>query len=493
VSDDMNCIEPLPSGSYRVRVRYRGELVTGTVPTVDDARQLRDEFKRRIIDGDLAPTHGKSAKELGPRFLASRADNRSVDDDTGRWHRHVATASWARRQLASVTRADGAAWLKELRRRRTEPPPNSDPKRRGGRRCEKLSWQTRKHCLNLARAFFAWAVEHEVVTANPFAGLTVERQDGDEDGGYQESWYLDADDQKRFLACWDKLKDTRRREKAIVAFALGTGLREGEQWCLHLADVHVDGEDPHVVVRFGSWDPVKKRYRSPKGRKGEKRARVVPLFGLALASAKEWLAQLPLYAPKNPLGLLFPTERGSRRVKPPRSWAAVVEAFGAVPRIGRAPWWHLLRHTCASSLVSGWWGMRWSLEDVSKVLGHTDVRTTQIYAHLTPRAVQDTAARAHAAYAAKCHASATPRRGARASARDHGHARFDSNERHPASKAWESSYFAAESARHGTDVAAIVHVLRDIAEGRYVPNAPIAHGLSVALELVAARSQARSA
>jgi hypothetical protein len=37
-----------------------------------------------------------------------------------------------------------------------------------------------------------------------------------------------------------------------------------------LADVHVDGDEPHVVIRFGSWDPVKERYRAPKGKAGEK-------------------------------------------------------------------------------------------------------------------------------------------------------------------------------------------------------------------------------
>ena len=112
-----------------------------------------------------------------------------------------------------------------------------------------------------------------------------------------------------------------------------------------------------------------------------------------------------------------------------------VEAFGAVPRIGREPWWHLLRHTFASSLVSGWWGMRWSIEDVSKVLGHTDIRTTQIYAHLAPKAVHDMAARAHAAYTLRGHVGVTPAKGGRATSRDEWYARSDSNGRHSASKA----------------------------------------------------------
>lgn len=473
---DMRNITPLPSGNFRVRVEHESEVLSGVVATLEEARDLRDELKRQIVDGQLRPTKGQTAKMLGPKFLGSRAGNRAKDDDSSRWHRHIATAPWAQRALGSVTRSDGAAWLKALKRRRTEPPPNTDPKRRGGRRAEKLGWQTRKHCLNLARSFFAWAIEEELISANPFVGLTVEREDGDEDAGYQEGWYLDAKEQTRFFALWDdpklELDATDRAEKLIVQFAVGSGLRRGETWCLHLDDVHVDeGEpNPRVEVKYGSWDSEKKRYRSPKGRKGEKKSRTVFLFGLALDAARAWKAQLATYASKNPLGLMFPTERGARRTALPRSWGMVVEAFGTLPRIGRPVWWHLLRHTCASSLISGWWGVRWTLEDVSKVLGHTDVRTTQIYAHLAPSALQGAAARAHAAYLGSRHDAVTAQRPA---ARKEpqgagiiGHARSDSNRRHSASKARKRTQFLERVEVHDGDVAVFCHALRIIAEGR---------------------------
>ena len=44
--------------------------------------------------------------------------------------------------------------------------------------------------------------------------------------------------------------------------------------------------------------------------------------------------------------------------------------------------WHDLRHTCASSLIAGWWGRRWSLEEVKGLLGHSSVKITERYAHL---------------------------------------------------------------------------------------------------------------
>lgn len=183
---------------------------------------------------------------------------------------------------------------------------------------------------------------------NPLATLRVEREDGDEDEGFQETWYLDVAEQKRAFEIWESLdEETQRAEAPIGRVAIGTGLRKQELWCLHLDDVHVDGEQPFIHVRFGSWDPIRERYRPPKGRRGERRPRRVPLFGLALDAMRAWLERLPSYAKANPHALVFPTERGKRRTKPPRSWPIVVQKFGVLPRAGRKLWWHLLRHTCA--------------------------------------------------------------------------------------------------------------------------------------------------
>ena len=43
-----------------------------------------------------------------------------------------------------------------------------------------------------------------------------------------------------------------------------------------------------------------------------------------------------------------------------------------------------LRHTFASNLVSGSWGPAISLERLAYLMGHSDARATQTYAHLHP-------------------------------------------------------------------------------------------------------------
>lgn len=223
----------------------------------------------------------------------------------------------------------------------------------------------------------------------------MEKEDGDEDAGYQGGWHLDLAEQPKSFSTWDRrdidLDEGDRMEKWIVVFAAGSGLRRGESWCLHLTDVHVadNEEKPRVEVRFGSWDPVKKRCRAPKGRKGEKKNRTVYLHGIALEAARAWLSLLPIYAPKNPLGLMFPTERGARRTGVSRSWKKVVTAF--VRLVGHA--------VEPGGRVEG-----------PRSHGRADVRTTQIYAHLEPSVLHATVLRAQAAYAGSPHDAVTAQR-----------------------------------------------------------------------------------
>jgi len=209
-----------------------------------------------------------------------------------------------------------------------------------------------------------------------------------------EEWPLKPQEQRAIV---DVLKDSP--ERWILLFAMGTGLRQGEQWNLHTADVHLDAaEGAYVNVRFGS------KGRPPKNG----RSRKVPLFGMGLEAARSWLACLPAYAPSNPEGLMFPTpyrpkepksgrrgqKGGARRQvgKTPRAWKDVKRALGP----GRALWWHLLRHTAATSLLCGWWGRRWSLNEVSTMLGHSSVKVTERYAHLLDSVLAGIAAESHA-------------------------------------------------------------------------------------------------
>jgi hypothetical protein len=118
--------------------------------------------------------------------------------------------------------------------------------------------------------------------------------------------------------------------------------------------------------------------------------RRVELVGMARDALARWQAP-----DANPHGLVFPRLRGEFRdenhVLRWIAWKDGLKAAGLTRRVR----WHDLRHTCASSLISGWWGKAWSLEQVKAQLGHTSIKTTERYAHLAQdsvrRAAEETA------------------------------------------------------------------------------------------------------
>ncbi len=134
------------------------------------------------------------------------------------------------------------------------------------------------------------------------------------------------------------------------------------------------------MVRYGS--------RGKATKSGKKRR--VPLIPRAVEVMTQWLERLPSYAPDNDMKLAFPTPRGCRRGKgkTPKAWQSFLDAA----ELGRNFRWHDLRHTCGSSLVAGWWGRAWRMEEVRDLLGHSTVRVTELYAHLAPSVLSQAAA-----------------------------------------------------------------------------------------------------
>ncbi len=349
-------IDQRPNGKFRVRLMNAGKRVVKEFLTLPEAVTFRDSISLEIREGTMVAVEGQSLLDMRAPFLAARG--RARDDDEDRFDFHVAKAPFAAQPVSTVTRVQVKRWLDSLRNKLTSG--------RGEKR--KLSWQTRKHLLNLVRAAFTFAQDEGLIDVNPARDIRMEKKPTAIDDG---ELFLTPDEQARLLA-------VDHPEVTIAAFAIGTGLRQGEQWALHLRDVHVDGDQPRVVVRYGGFNRKHGGWQPPKSGK----VRVVPLFGLGLVAAKRWLEirTAYLHGPKlqHASPLMFPTERGSHRdQKPPRhGWPLMVAA------VGRHVHWHLLRHTCASSLVAGWWGRRWRLEEVKEMLGHSSITVTQRYAHL---------------------------------------------------------------------------------------------------------------
>lgn len=348
-------ITPLRNGRFWVRSPAPERRGLGTYATREEAEEVLGAARALAgigVDRTTFATFGASVLDL------READGlRSVQQERARWALHLAECSIAHMGLAEVKPRHAAELVRELARKRAAD-------KRGPRR---LSRATVQRCLALVSAVFSEALQRGLVEANPCHGVKVRR---DPTAAVRETWaYLTHEEQQAIATCAEIPLDRR----IMILFALGTGLRQGEQWHLELRDLHVDGEHPHVFVRFGSKGKV------PKSGK----TRRVPLFGVGLEAARAWLALLPSFCPRNPEGLVFPTARGHRRGqgKPFGDHAGLGFELAKVG-VTRPVRWHDLRHTCASSLIAGWWGRRWTLEEVCAYLGHSSIIVTQRYAHL---------------------------------------------------------------------------------------------------------------
>jgi integrase len=391
-------------------IRYRARVYAGgkhTTIGIYDTEELAHNALRLAAEqrgtGELT-IEGETLRTFGPGFLARRKANggRNEKTDRSRWERHILTAPFADWPLAKLSPKAIAVWIDKLSKRRA-----ADKR---GRRS--ISAQTIRHVVALLRRALQLALQRGLVAINAAAGHELPQVR--KDTGWS---YLMPDEIERLTTCPAIPFDVR----ALVTFAIWTGLRQGELYALELRDVHT-GDDPHVIVRWG------KPRMPPKNGK----LRRVELFGDGLRIAREWMAQLDEYTSdtkngvsRNPAGILFPTRRGNRRRdgKAPRGWSksfhldpalklprgaakttahakrAMLPSYLAAAGLGdpkarhdgRPVRWHDLRHTCGAALISGWWDRRWTLQEVKEQLGHTSVTVTERYAHLAPGRLAETA------------------------------------------------------------------------------------------------------
>jgi len=384
-------IEATPDGRLRARLTTSaGRIPVGVYDTEEAADVALEAARAELAVG--AHVRGLTLGAWGVRFLdgLELAGYASVGGSRSCWHTHVASSSLAARVLEAITDLHVLEWAEALVR----------TKARGARaKGQRIERSTAQNALNVLRAAFEAAVKRHLLKVNPARGVTLPPGASPT----HEPWtYLTAQELGALLSC----EVIPRIHLLWIAFAIGSGIREGEMFNLRLSDVHVgrDEHRPRIVVRYGSAK------RGPKRTRGTHlKIRTVPLFGLGLESMQEWVTVLPSYCPDNPLGLVFPGPTGARKAKgkhlhytrrgadkKPRPFNPLPDYLAAagITRTAdeAAVCWHSLRHTCAAGLLSGYWGRPWSLEEVQGLLGHESKLTTERYAHLAESALHAAAA-----------------------------------------------------------------------------------------------------
>lgn len=323
---------PKGSGRFRVRARIAGKLVVvGSGLPKPEAEETAAAYTE-IRNAEVL-REGITLSQFGIGYLSRREQRgiRGIDADRNRWKNYVDELPIGKLPVSTLRRRDVIDWLDSLG-------------------ALGLAAQTRRNALNLLRVALHDAVDRELLQANPARDVKLPRRVNATSKEDLEG-ILPPEEQARLLAAMPA------EMSPVARFAMLTGLRQGEQWSLRWSDVFLD--EDFILVRWSA---------EGKPTKGG-RPRRVPLLG----PARVILESLPRRSQ-----WVFCGARGKRRGhgKPPKGWHEAITAAGIPHRVR----WHDLRHTCATSLLAGWWGRKWSIDEVCKMLGHSSTQVTERYA-----------------------------------------------------------------------------------------------------------------
>lgn len=203
--------------------------------------------------------------------------------------------------------------------------------------------------LSAVRTFFRFLVREKQVRSNPAVGVRSPRI------GKRLPGTLDADRMARLL---DIPGDGPlvARDRAILELFYSSGLRLSELTGLDLSGIDLADATVRVVGK-GS------------------RERLLPVGRYAIAALRKWLEKRAhLAAPAETA--LFVSQRGTRLSR--RSVQARVDYWARRQGIDTHVHPHLFRHSFATHLLES----SHDLRGVQELLGHANIRTTQVYTHL---------------------------------------------------------------------------------------------------------------
>jgi integrase len=210
--------------------------------TYEEAETLLNAAMLELAEGRMVEPGTETLRGFGLDFLDDResAGVADVGTDRSRWKQHIEAAHFIDWPLGSVAPHDVREWLSSVSRKSVA---RGFRHKKASRR--KLSRTTVQNTLNLLRCCFTAAVEADHIETNPAREVAVP----DGPGRTHEPWtYLEPKEQEALLDC----ESIPEAVRLLIAFAVGTGMRQGEIWNLETRDVCMS--ENRVIVRYGSLD-----------------------------------------------------------------------------------------------------------------------------------------------------------------------------------------------------------------------------------------------
>jgi integrase/recombinase XerD len=217
--------------------------------------------------------------------------------------------------------------------------------------------------LSCYRQFFAWAVRHGQIKANPMLDIEGPRRPA------RLPEVLSAEQIEALLAQPDMNTPLGMRDQAILETLYAAGIRVTELVQLKLAGLHLARGMLRVVGKGG-------------------RERLVPLGESAIDAIDLWLRQGR--DGLGPRGEHVFISRSGKALTRAAVWQRIQVHAGQAGIYTRV-YPHLLRHSFATHLLDHGADLR----VVQMLLGHVDLATTQIYTHVSRARLQALYSRHH--------------------------------------------------------------------------------------------------
>ena len=225
---------------------------------------------------------------------------------------------------------------------------------------EPLTFRSQHTCLVPLRVWFKWMTRQNYILHNPASEIELPRL-----GRRLPKHVLTASEVEQVMMQPDLANPIGLRDRAILEVLYSTGMRRLEVIGLKLFDL--DTERGTILIRQG------------KGKKD----RFVPIGERAIAWLQKYTNEArPQIVVEPDDGTVFLTAQGEPFSRD--HLTAAVRQHVIAANIGKVGACHLFRHTMATLMHEGGADIRY----IQAILGHEDLKTTQIYTQVAIRALK---------------------------------------------------------------------------------------------------------